>query len=870
MKFLLFHGKFCYNSTSGEQNMKRSEVQREKLSPMMQQYMEIKDKYEDSIIFFRLGDFYEMFFEDAITASRILELTLTGKQAGLDERVPMCGIPHHAYAGYVDELIEKGYKVAICEQLEDPKETKGMVKRDVIQVVTKGTRIDENMDSKSNNYIANIYNFDYCYGISFADISTGEVYAMLIEGEKDKVIKEVAKHGFKEVIVNDSINREIIEILRTNYNVLVTITKDELQDKNYEYIYKDIEDIRIISTVKHLLYYVIDTKKGDLHHLQKCCVIKNSEYLEFDNNTKRNLELVETLRNRERQYSLLWLLDKNKTAMGSRYLKYNIENPLTNKEAIERRYNLVEKLSTEFILRDDLVHELGNVYDLERLAGRITYGNLNAKDLLQLKNSLKSLPNIKRILETIGYDKKIETLEELYELLERTILEDAPFTLHEGHLIKPGYNEELDELKKIRSGSKDFILELEQSEKERTGIKNLKVGFNKVFGYYIEVSKGQTHLVKEEFGYDRKQTLANCERFTTPLLKEKENIILGAEEKIISLEYKLFMDIREVVKRYISKLQKIAKIISEVDMLQSFSVVSDAYKFVRPTLTEDKIVKMIECRHPVVEQVMKDKYIPNDIIMDKTTDILLITGPNMAGKSTYMRQCAITVIMAQIGCFVPCKSCTIPIFDKIFTRIGASDDLVSGESTFMVEMNEANTAISEATENSLILFDELGRGTATYDGMSLAQAILEYIHDKIKAKTMFSTHYHELTALEKDLKHLKNVHVSAIEKDGQITFLHKVKVGAVDKSYGIHVASLAHLPESLIKRADEILNIYEKKNIKKETFTQTSLFELTESEIEEKPNPIEEKIKEINPLEMTPMEALNYLYELKKEVKRKD
>ena len=850
--------------------MKRSEVQREKLSPMMQQYMEIKDKYEDSIIFFRLGDFYEMFFDDAIIASRVLELTLTGKQAGLEERVPMCGVPHHAYASYVDALIEKGYKVAICEQLEDPKETKGMVKRDVIQVITKGTRIDENIDSKSNNYIANIYNFDYCYGISFADISTGEVYAMLIEGEKDKVIKEVSKHGFREVIVNDSINREIIEILRTNYNVLVTITKEELEDKNYEYIYKDIEDVRITSTLKHLLYYIIDTKKGDLHHLQKCRVIKNSEYLEFDNNTKRNLELTETLRNRERQYSLLWLLDKNKTAMGSRYLKYNIENPLTNREDIERRYHMVEKLSTEFILRDDLIKELGNVYDLERLAGRITYGNLNAKDLLQLKSSLKSLPNIKEILEQIGYDKKLETLEELYELLEKTILEDAPFSLHEGHLIKPGYNEELDELKKVSSGSKDFILELEQKEKERTGIKNLKVGFNKVFGYYIEVSKGQTHLVKEEFGYDRKQTLANCERFTTPLLKEKENIILGAEEKIINLEYKLFMDIREVVKRYIGKLQRIAKIISEVDMLQSFSVVSDAYKFVRPTLTDEKVIKMIECRHPVVEQVMKDKYIPNDIIMDKTTDVLLITGPNMAGKSTYMRQCAITVIMAQIGCFVPCKSCTMPIFDKIFTRIGASDDLVSGESTFMVEMKEANTAISEATEHSLILFDELGRGTATYDGMSLAQAILEYIHDKIKAKTMFSTHYHELTILEKDLKHLKNVHVSAVEKDGKITFLHKVKNGAIDKSYGIHVASLAHLPESLIKRADEILNIYEHKNVKKETFTQTSLFELTESEAEPKINPIEEKIKGINPLEMTPMEALSYLYELKKEVSRKE
>ena len=850
--------------------MKRSEVQREKLSPMMQQYMEIKDKYEDCIIFFRLGDFYEMFFEDAIIASRILELTLTGKQAGLEERVPMCGVPHHAYASYVDTLIEKGYKVAICEQLEDPKETKGMVKRDVIQVITKGTRIDENIDSKSNNYIANIYSFDYCYGISFADISTGEVYAMLIEGEKDKVIKEVVKHGFKEVIVNDAIDREIIQILRTNYNVLVTITEEELNDKNYEYIYKEIEDIRLTSTLKHLLYYIIDTKKGDLHHLQKCQIIKNSEYLEFDNNTKRNLELTETLRNRERQYSLLWLLDKNKTAMGSRFLKYNIENPLTRKEEIQRRYDMVEKLSTEFILRDDLIKELGNVYDLERLAGRISYGNLNAKDLLQLKTSLGHLPKTKEILEQIHYDKKLETLDELYELLDKTILEDAPFTLHEGHLIKSGYNEELDELKRVSSGSKDFILELEQKEKEKTGIKNLKVGFNKVFGYYIEVSKGQTHLIKEEYGYDRKQTLANCERFTTPLLKEKENIILGAEEKIISLEYKLFMDIREVVKRYTAKLQKIAKIISEVDMLQSFSMVSDQYRFVRPTLTEEKSIKMIECRHPVVEQVMKDKYIPTDIILDKTTDILLITGPNMAGKSTYMRQCAITVIMAQIGCFVPCKSCTMPIFDKIFTRIGASDDLVSGESTFMVEMKEANTAISEATEHSLILFDELGRGTATYDGMSLAQAILEYIHDKIKAKTMFSTHYHELTALEKDLKHLKNVHVSAVEKDGKITFLHKVKNGPVDKSYGIHVASLAHLPESLIKRADEILNVYEKKNVKKETFTQTSLFELTESEAEPKKNPIEEKIKAINPLEMTPMEALNYLYELKKEASRKE
>ncbi len=849
--------------------MKRSEVDRSKLSPMMQQYMDIKDKYEDTIIFFRLGDFYEMFFDDAILASRVLELTLTGKQAGLEERVPMCGIPHHAYVSYVDELIDKGYKVAICEQLEDPKETKGMVKRDVIQVITKGTRIDSSIDSKDNNYIASIYDFNYCYGICFADISTGEINVTMTEGDHDKVIKEIVRNNFKEVIVNDKIDREIVEKLRTNYEVLVTITKEEYEGRDYEYIYKNVEDIRLVKTIKHLLYYILENKKGDLHHLQPVNIIKSSSYLEFDDNTKRNLELVETIRNRERQYSLLWLLDKCKTAMGSRYLKYSILNPLTDKNQIEKRYDFVSLLSTEFILRDDLIKCLEKVYDLERLVGRITYGNLNAKDLIQLKSSTEVLPRIKEILTELKYDKKIDTFEEIYELLNNSIREDAPYTLHEGGLIKSGYNKELDELKSISSGSKDFILKMEQEEKERTGIKNLKVGFNKVFGYYIEVSKGQCSLIKEEYGYERKQTLANAERFITPVLKEKENIILGAEEKIISLEYKLFMDIREVIKRYGQSLQKTAKILSEIDMLQSFSIVSDNYKFVRPTFNDNKILRLIDCRHPVVEQVMKEKYIPNDIIMDHTTNVLLITGPNMAGKSTYMRQCAITIIMAQIGCFVPCKEATLPIFDKIFTRIGASDDLVSGESTFMVEMKEANYALQEATENSLILFDELGRGTATYDGMSLAQAILEYIHDKIKAKTMFSTHYHELTILEKDLKNLKNVHVSAIEEKGKVTFLHKVKPGAVDKSYGIHVAALAKLPESLITRADEILNIYEKKNVKKETFTQTSLFELDEKEVEEKKNEIEEKIKNINPLEMTPMEALSFLYELNKEVIKK-
>lgn len=849
--------------------MKRSEVDRTKLSPMMVQYMEIKDKHEDCIIFFRLGDFYEMFFDDAITASRELELTLTGKNAGLEERVPMCGVPHHAYAGYIDSLIEKGYKVAIVEQLEDPKKTNKMVMRDVIQIVTKGTRIDNSLDSKNNNYIANIYDFSYCYGISYTDISTGEFFCELLESSQEELIREVARLGFRELIVNENIDRELIHTLRVQYGILITITKEISEDKNYSYIYENIDDIRLQTTIKHLLSYVLETKKGDLHHLKQCEMVSSSKCLYFDNNTKRNLELVETIREKTRKYSLLWLLDKCKTAMGSRFLKRQIESPLTDQKEMERRYQYVSKLQEEFILREDLRGYLDEVYDLERLAGRVSYGNLNARDMLQLKRSLSSVPKIKKVLEDISYDKELETLDELVDILEKSINEDPPLTLKEGCIIKDHYNDELDELRRVSSGSKDFILDIEKEERERTGIKNLKVGFNKVFGYYIEVSKGQKNLVKEEYGYERRQTLANCERYITPLLKEKENIILGAEEKIINLEYKLFMDIREIVKRYIKNIQNISNVICEVDMLQSFSIVSEENKFIRPTITKERELKLISCRHPVVEKVMKDKYVSNDIVMDQDTDILLITGPNMAGKSTYMRQCAITIIMAQIGCFVPCSSASLPVFDKIFTRIGASDDLVSGESTFMVEMKEANYAISGATKNSLILFDELGRGTATYDGMSIAQAILEYIHDHIGAKTMFSTHYHELTSLEASLKHLRNVHVSAVLENDKLTFLHKVRQGSIDKSYGIHVASLANLPKELINRSKEILEVYEDTSPKRETFTQTSLFQLDEEEVEKviEENEIESEIKAINPLEMSPMEALNFLFELKSKIK---
>ena len=843
--------------------MKRSEVDRSKVSPMMGQYLDIKEKYEDTIIFFRLGDFYEMFFEDAELTSRELELTLTGKSCGLEERVPMCGIPYHAYKNYLNKLIDKGYKVAICEQISDPKQTKGMVEREVIQVVTKGTILDDSLESKDYNYIGNIYDFEYCYGLGFIDVSTGYSYSIILDYE---VIKEVLNHNLGEVIVNNKIDRNLVNLLREQYSVLVTIRDDINEDSNYDYILEDIKDVRVITTIRHLLAYLLDTKKGDLSHIQKVEMIDHKNHLLFDVHTKKNLELVETFRNQNRTYSLLWLLDKTKTAMGGRLLKTNIENPLTDRKEIERRYNVIEKLLTEFILKEELRNALDKVYDLERLSSRISYGNGNARDLIQLKNSLGALPEISNILTELNYDKQIEIFDNIYNLLDESINPDAPISLHEGNLIKEEYNQELDELKKIRKNSKDFILELENEEKNRTGIKNLKVGFNKVFGYYIEVSKGNLKDIKEEYGWIRKQTLTTGERYITPLLKEKEDIILGAEEKIINLEYRLFIEIREQIKEYIGRIHRVSKILAEVDMLLSFAIVSEENGYTRPELTLDNIISIKDGRHPVVEKVSKKEYIENDIIMGKDTNILLITGPNMAGKSTYMRQLAITVIMAQIGCYVPCKSCKIPIFDQIFTRIGASDDLVSGESTFMVEMKEANYAIQNATENSLILFDELGRGTATYDGMSLAQAILEFIHDKIKAKTLFSTHYHELTQLANDLYYLKNVHVSAVEEEKKITFLHKVKNGAIDKSYGIHVASLANLPKELIERADEILNIYENKNVKKQTFTQTSLFLDIE---EEKPDIIKEKLESINPLEITPIEALNILYELKKEIDKK-
>jgi len=846
--------------------MKRNEVDRSKLSPGMKQYMEIKDQYPEELLFYRLGDFYELFFEDGILCSRELELTLTGKNAGLEERVPMCGVPFHSVKPYIEKLVSKGYKIAICEQLEDPKLAKGMVKRGVVQVISKGTVVDyEMLKEYDNNYIGSILDFNNIYTITYGDISTGSLYIMDVEKNIDKLINQILNLNLKEVVLADLSDKKLIDILKNTYNIEVSINTEYLENE-YQYLYKDIHEMRYILGIKHLAYYLVVKQLKNIDHIDKVEIIKPDLYLEMDVHTIRNLELFETLRLKERTYSLIWLLDKTKTAMGSRCLKNWLGSPLKDKDKIIERYDKIDSLRDNFIIREELIKELDQVYDLERLCGKTICGNLNARDVLQIKSSLQVLPMIYEKIKSIGFNYEFSDLSALYNLLEESIYETPPVGLKEGYLIKDGYNKELDELKKIRSGGKEFIASLEEQERERTGIKNLKVGYTKVFGYYIEISKGQCDLVKDEFGYERRQTLTNCERFISPLLKEKEALVLNAEEKIIELEYNLFLDIKEKIKKEIFKIKAIAHDLAEIDALVSLAIDADEYSLVRPEIVSERNVLIVDGRHPVVEKVSKNEYVANDCIIDEDTNTLLITGPNMSGKSTFMRQLGIIIIMAQMGSFVPAKKAKLPIFDKIFTRIGASDDLVSGESTFMVEMKEAKNAICNATSNSLLLFDELGRGTATYDGISLAQAILEYVSKNIKCKTLFSTHYHELTSLD-NLSGIKNVHVEAYEKDGNVTFLHKVKDGAVDKSYGIHVAKLAGLPDVVLKRAQEILNMYEQQDREHPIEGNVQMaFDFVE---EDKNNPVLDRLEEIDPLKCTPMDAINLLYELK-ELSKKD
>lgn len=846
--------------------MKRSEVDINKLSPMMRQYLEIKNQYLEEILFYRVGDFYELFFEDGELASRELELTLTGKNAGLEERVPMCGVPFHSVKPYIEKLVNKGYKVAICDQLEDAKNAKGMVERGVTQVISKGTVVDlELLNEHDNHYIACIMDFSYIYTICYADISTGSLFVSILPHQKEKLISTILNLGILEVVLQNKDDLELIALLKGSYGIEVSVCDQELED-TYCSIYEHLEEEHYIHTIKILLYYLVVKELKDLSHFKPAEVVIPDDYLMMDVHTVRNLELVETLRLKERTYSLLWLLDKTKTSMGSRKLKYWLMNPLKNEKLITERYDKIEILNNEFILKDKLRESLYRIYDMERLCGKVSCGSLNARDLLQLKTSLKELPTIKEIVEELNFGISISLHHDLYQLLEEAIYETPPVTIKEGFLIKDGYNKQLDELKAIRSGGKDFIANFEAKLKEETGIKNLKVGFNKVFGYYIEITKGQIANVPASLHWERRQTLTGCERYISPELKEKEALILNAEEKIIDMEYQLFIEIKEQIKKQILSLKDTANVIAELDAITSLAVAAEDYRLVRPILNHEHFIEIKNGRHPVIEKVSNLEYVSNDCVMDSSIHTLLITGPNMSGKSTYMRQLAIIIIMAQMGSFVPASSAKLPIIDKIFTRIGASDDLVSGESTFMVEMKEAKNAICNATSDSLILFDELGRGTATYDGMSLAEAILEYVSKHICCKTLFSTHYHELTSMETAIPSIKNVHVSAIEENGNLTFMHKIKNGAVDKSYGIHVAKLAGLPEEIIKNATTILEMYERKG-KKEKKEKQIQFVMDFKE--EKEDALYEKIRNTDPLRMTPMDAMNFVYELKENVLQK-
>ncbi len=845
--------------------------QKTKHTPMMEQYFGIKASYPDAFLFYRLGDFYELFYEDALEVAQLLELTLTSRNKNAEDPIPMCGVPYHAAAGYIDTLVEQGYKVAICEQVEDPKTAKGMVKREVVQLITPGTVMDgKSLSAKENNYLAALAYTDTSYQFAYVDLSTGELKATELTDEAS-ILNELAALQSKELVLTSEIPASVIEQLEKRLGLLFSEEKEQLETTEFLFLTKELPENLKNVTLK-LLTYLNKTQKRSLDHLQPALSYQVDHFLSIDYYSKFNLELIQSIRTGKKQGTLLWLLDETKTAMGGRLLKQWIDRPLIQQKQIEARQNQVESLLKAFFERADLQEILKKVYDLERLAGRVAFGSVNGRDLLQLKTSLQQVPFIQTILTGINEGqwtallKQITPLEDLVALIERGIHEEAPLQITEGNVIKTGYNAQLDQYREAMHSGKKWLAELEAKERAATGIKNLKIGFNRVFGYYIEITKA--NLVNLPEGrYERKQTLANAERFINPELKEIETLILEAEEKSVDLEYQLFLEIREEVKKSITRLQKLAHGISTLDVLQSFATISEKYQYVRPTFNQSHTLKIIDGRHPVVEKVLgHQEYIPNSIEMDAKTFILLITGPNMSGKSTYMRQLALTVIMAQMGCFIPAKSAELPVFDRIFTRIGASDDLIAGQSTFMVEMMEANQALQQATPDSLILFDELGRGTATYDGMALAQAIIEYIHQNVQAKTLFSTHYHELTPLEKELTHLRNIHVGAVEQEGEVVFLHKMMAGPADKSYGIHVAKIAGLPKKLLERADYLLvaleNGEQAPKVAPEV-EQLSLF----SESNEVEREVLGELKALNVLEMTPMDALNALHQLQKKVK---
>lgn len=854
-------------------------------TPMIQQYLRIKAQYHDAFLFFRLGDFYELFFDDAVKAAQELEITLTKRDGGSNQPVPMCGVPHHSADHYIARLIDKGYKVAICEQMEDPKQAKGVVKREVTQLITPGTIMDSTkIDAKQNNYIAAISPFcDQTIAVAFCDLTTGESRCTKITGGWESAHQEILASEARELVIPSSIYNEIEQRAQNHFTLSI---EDETKiPEAFSSIVADVIEDKLLVVLGRLFNYLTRTQKRALDHLQPVTVYERDTFLKMDLSSKKNLELLSVMRGGRKKGSLLWLLDKTVTAMGGRLLKQWLDRPLVEQKMIEKRLDMLECLHNNFFVRETLREQLREVYDLERLAGKISFGSANPRDLLQLKQSLEQIPHIVHTikqLESEDFDHFISNVPSFTKMTRKladALLDDPAVTLKEGGIIRPGYSKELDDYRDIQTNGKDWLKQLEQAEKKETGIKSLKIGYNKVFGYYIEVTKANLHLLPEG-RYERKQTLANAERYVTAELKEMEAKILQAEEKIIDLEYELFVQLREEVKNDIPALQLLAKKISEIDVLQSLAQVSEEQHYTRPAFNPTEIA-IKNGRHPVVEKVLTDsQYVENDIHMDENKQILLITGPNMSGKSTYMRQLAQTAVMAQIGCFVPADEAVLPIFDQVFTRIGASDDLIAGQSTFMVEMLETNHALANATANSLILLDEIGRGTSTYDGMALAQAIIEHIHDHIGAKTLFSTHYHELTALEHQLPRLHNVHVQAIEEDERIVFLHKVQDGAADKSYGIQVAQLAELPESVIARAQTILNQLEEemtilptKQTDRKTAAhgeQLSFFAVdydSETNQHHQEKQVRREIADMDILDMTPLEALNTLYQLQKRIK---
>ena len=877
------------------EKIRKGVINMAEFSPMMQRYLETKEQYKDCILFYRLGDFYEMFFDDAVTASRELELTLTGKDCGQEERAPMCGIPHHAAEIYISRLIAKGYKVAICEQLEDPKTAKGIVKRGVIRVVTPGTVVDSNMlEERKNNFIMSIFKYGIYFGISVCDISTGEFYSAEIKDNQNfpLVLDEIARYMPSELVINSMMSdcQEEMDKIKERFDSYITrfndkFFTDDAEKIKYRFNFVDsnqkaIENIAdktlAVCSINALIEYIEQTQMTTLDHINKITVYNISKYMSLDINARRNLEITEKMRDKSKKGTLLWVLDKTSTSMGGRALRRWLNDPLIDTTEINRRLESVKELKDDVILRGDVVENLKKVYDIERLACKMAYGNANARDMITLKNSLSKLPDLKKVLSNVNSPmlkdlyENLDELQDIYELIDKSIVEDPPMTVKDGGIIKLGYNEEIDKLKTATIEGKNWIIQLEAEEREKTGIKNLKVGFNKVFGYFIEVTKSYLDQVPERFV--RKQTLTNAERFITEDLKNLENQILGAEEKVVNLEYNAFVQIRDEIAKNVKRLQKSANIVATLDVLTSFATVAEDLNYCMPEVDDSGILDIKGGRHPVIDKMLgTGVFVENDTYLDKKENRLsIITGPNMAGKSTYMRQVALITLMAQVGSFVPASEAHIGVVDKIFTRVGASDDLSMGQSTFMVEMMEVATILKEATSNSLVILDEIGRGTSTYDGLSIAWAVAEYIADKEKcgAKTLFATHYHELTELEEKLEGVKNYNIAVKEKGEDIIFLRKIIPGGTDESYGIHVARLAGVPKAVTQKADEILRGLERKNIltgkkqesKKAVEGQFDMFNYKLAEIAH-------EIDKINLNELTPIDALNTLVRIKEKMK---